>query len=199
MSIPISDSYVALESYRAKAAEEKIAVWNYKGLEMIASPQIHECVSGLVDQLLPKGSSVLDLGTGSGAMCLRLQDMGFSPTGSDLVSENFRLHGKTGFIIANIIEPLPPEMLQRFDCIVATELIEHLENPRHFIRQCHRALKPGGVLILTTPNIGSPISIAQYIRTGEFRWFTEVNYHREGAHHANPNKHAEAGLSRGRI
>jgi SAM-dependent methyltransferase len=180
MSTTKSESFVAVDSYRAKATEAEVAAWNYKGLEMIASPQIHECVSGLVDQLLPKGASVLDLGAGSGAMCLRLQDMGFQPTGCDIVAENFRLHGKTNFLLANINEPLPLEMLESFDCVVGTELIEHLENPRHLIRQCQKVLKPGGILILTTPNIGSALSIAQYIRTGEFRWFTPVNYQREG-------------------
>jgi 2-polyprenyl-3-methyl-5-hydroxy-6-metoxy-1,4-benzoquinol methylase len=179
-SVIESDSYVAVESYRARADETHEAAWNYKGLEMIASPQIHEFASGLIDKLMPKGASVLDLGSGSGAMCLRLQDMGFRPVGCDLVSENFRLHGKVDFLIANINEPLPPELQERFDCIVATELIEHLENPRHFIRQCQKALKPGGLLIVTTPNIGNAISIAQYIRTGEFRWFAQANYHKEG-------------------
>ena len=36
--------------------------------------------------------------------------------------------------------------------IVAGELIEHLKNPVFFLKECHRVLKPGGRLILTTPN-----------------------------------------------
>ncbi len=39
-----------------------------------------------------------------------------------------------------------------FDCITAGELIEHLENPEKFIKECKRILKQGGVLIITTPN-----------------------------------------------
>ena len=39
-----------------------------------------------------------------------------------------------------------------FDVIVAAELIEHLDNPGGFIRNMRRHLKPGGLLILTTPN-----------------------------------------------
>jgi 2-polyprenyl-3-methyl-5-hydroxy-6-metoxy-1,4-benzoquinol methylase len=38
------------------------------------------------------------------------------------------------------------------DTIIAGELIEHLENPLGFLNECHRILKPGGVLIITTPN-----------------------------------------------
>ncbi len=38
------------------------------------------------------------------------------------------------------------------DVIVAGEIIEHLQEPFFFLKECHRALKTGGILILTTPN-----------------------------------------------
>jgi SAM-dependent methyltransferase len=40
---------------------------------------------------------------------------------------------------------------EKFDSIVAGELIEHLSNPGLFLDQAHRHLNPGGRLILTTP------------------------------------------------
>ena len=36
------------------------------------------------------------------------------------------------------------------DIILAGNLVEHLENPFHFYRECFRTLKPGGELIVTT-------------------------------------------------
>ncbi len=39
-----------------------------------------------------------------------------------------------------------------FDTIVVGELIEHLQNPGECLEGCRRALKPGGRIILTTPN-----------------------------------------------
>jgi 2-polyprenyl-3-methyl-5-hydroxy-6-metoxy-1,4-benzoquinol methylase len=41
---------------------------------------------------------------------------------------------------------------RKFDCIVAGEIIEHLENPGLFLRNMHRHLADDGVLVLSTPN-----------------------------------------------
>lgn len=43
----------------------------------------------------------------------------------------------------------------QFDCVVAGELIEHLSNPGLFLSSVSSCLRPGGRLILTTPNIAS--------------------------------------------
>ncbi|MBW8708301.1 MAG: methyltransferase domain-containing protein [Alphaproteobacteria bacterium] len=111
---------------------------------------------------------------------MRLQDIGMEPTGCDLVGENFRLHSKVPFSIVNLNEPLPAELHQKFDCVVALEIIEHLENPRHMLRQCFKALRPGGLLVLSTPNIEQPISLAQFVRSGQFRWFMPAHYKNDG-------------------
>ncbi len=39
------------------------------------------------------------------------------------------------------------------DVVAAFEVIEHLYAPRDFIHNCHRVLKPGGMLVLTCPNV----------------------------------------------
>jgi SAM-dependent methyltransferase len=174
-----AESFVAIESYKRAATVEN-AVWNYKGLAIHAIPQIHEYAGALVQKTLPKGAHILDLASGSGAMCLRLQDLGMVPTGCDLVAENFRLHSKVPFSTINLNELLPEKLHQKFDCVVALEIIEHLENPRHLLRQCFKALRPGGLLILSTPNIEQPISLAQFVRTGEFRWFMPSHYKNDG-------------------
>ncbi len=47
---------------------------------------------------------------------------------------------------------------EAFDCIVAGELIEHLEKPELFVQEAKRVLKEGGTLIITTPNKNSLIN-----------------------------------------
>ncbi len=39
-----------------------------------------------------------------------------------------------------------------FDTVAASNLIEHLENPTEFMRQCNKVLKKGGLLIISTDN-----------------------------------------------
>lgn len=39
-----------------------------------------------------------------------------------------------------------------FDCVVAVEVLEHVERDREFVAEVYRVLKPGGVFIMTTPN-----------------------------------------------
>jgi SAM-dependent methyltransferase len=39
-----------------------------------------------------------------------------------------------------------------FDCVVAVEVLEHVEADFAFVQQVYRVLKPGGVFLLTTPN-----------------------------------------------
>jgi len=48
----------------------------------------------------------------------------------------------------------------RFDTIIASELIEHLSNPGLFLDSCKKHLKPGGVLLITTPNCFNLYNIA---------------------------------------
>jgi SAM-dependent methyltransferase len=42
-----------------------------------------------------------------------------------------------------------------FSCIQALSVLEHLLNPCRFLKACHRVLRPGGRLVLLTPNIST--------------------------------------------
>lgn len=42
--------------------------------------------------------------------------------------------------------------LDRFDCVVLSEVIEHVNNPAEFLEACLKTLKPGGSLFVTTFN-----------------------------------------------
>lgn len=57
-----------------------------------------------------------------------------------------------------------------FDAIVAGEVIEHLPNPGLFLAGCGRALVPGGVVVLTTPN---PSALRYWKKAFDGEWTSE--------------------------
>jgi SAM-dependent methyltransferase len=43
-----------------------------------------------------------------------------------------------------------PQEAEDYDCVLSTQVLEHVEDPDAYLRECHRVLRPGGRLILTT-------------------------------------------------
>lgn len=56
-----------------------------------------------------------------------------------------------------------PADLQGQDLVIAYSVLEHLLRPCRFLAECHRALRPGGRLILLTPNISTYFTIWQLL------------------------------------
>lgn len=127
-----------------------------------ASRNTHPEAFALLRSVCPKGA-VLDIPCGSGAFTHRLLAAGYEVAAADIMAhpavpaENLRL--------ANMNEPLPFSDAS-FDAIVSIEGIEHIQRPFDFIRECRRVLKPGGWLVITTPNISSLRSRWRYFLTG---------------------------------
>ena len=65
---------------------------------------------------------------------------------------------------------------QAIDFGFALEVVEHLENPRHFMREFKRILRPGGFGFLTTPNNHSWASKATFLLKGQHRRFQDASY-----------------------
>lgn len=169
---------IIVDQYRS-AAHLEVSGYAYQGLRIHALAGLHELVAEQATRHFAPGGQVLDLAAGSGAMCARLRDLGFVPTAVDYVAENFRLPD-VPLVIADLNTELPAELSGRFQGVVAAEIIEHLENPRHFLRLCRDALQPGGKLILSTPNLQSPSSQVMFLRSGVFAWFRDEDYRVQG-------------------
>jgi SAM-dependent methyltransferase len=174
-----------LDKYKG-ASQRRFAGEEYKGLAIHARPGLHEHVALLIRRHVRASCNVTELAAGSGAMCLRLTEMGYRVTAVDAVEENFVLRDSVPFRQLDLNGDFASE-LPVADAVVAVEIIEHLENPRHFLRQVHQLLAPGGRALITTPNILNPVSRAIYLREGRYQWFMEQHYASEG--HITPVPH----------
>jgi cyclopropane fatty-acyl-phospholipid synthase-like methyltransferase len=179
-SVPNHEEVIRIDTYIAATDDPIEDNDHYKGLRIHSVKGLHEFVAGKILETFPPGSTVLDLGSGTGAMSLRLSDIGFRVTAADIVPENFKLHGKIPFRNVNLNDTFSHSFDSRFKGIVAIEIIEHLENPRRFLRECYKLLSPGGVFVMSTPNIDNPISKASFVRDGTFQWYLDFDYEHQG-------------------
>lgn len=166
--------------YESTARIEGGGTNSYKGLRIHALPGLHDFIGGQASHHLRPGSKTLDVAAGSGAMSLRLSDLGFEVEATDYVREGFKLHGSIPFSQTDLNLDFSQDFTRRFESIVASEIIEHLENPRHFARQLFSLLEPGGRVVLTTPNIDSMPSKVLFLSSGTFLWFEEQQYRSDG-------------------
>jgi len=121
---------------------------------------------------LVSGFEVLDAGCGEGYGSAMLADAGGTVVGVDLepdVVEHATVrYPRVRFQTADLLAlPFPDES---FDAVVSLQVIEHLQRAREFVSECARVLRPGGLLVLSTPNriTFSPEGIRNPFHTVEF-------------------------------
>ena len=103
------------------------------------------------------GDSVLDLGCGAGEFSAELLGAGAAPIAVDVAGEALRRarEGVPGLDarLWRSGEPLPVEDAGA-DAVWAGEVIEHVADVAPWLSEARRVLRPGGTLLLTTPDHG---------------------------------------------
>lgn len=115
-------------------------------------------------RLLPPatpGARLLDVGVFPGHLAALARARGYAVCGisNEEMTEGFRRRAAAaGIPLAQVdieVEPFPHPDLT-FDAVLCCEIIEHLyRNPFAVLGEIFRVLKPGGALVLTTPNIAA--------------------------------------------
>jgi len=94
----------------------------------------------------------VDIGAGSGAFCLALQDTGkfHEVIASEIADEGIEACKNKGLVtFKGTVADMPAEYAY---LITMNDLIEHLFDPSSFLSDCHRVLQSGGYLSIATPN-----------------------------------------------
>ena len=134
------------------------------------APGLHEF---LLQRIFPRyicaAARALDLGAGSGALALRLRDAGWDVLAADVNAVEYKAclpFLKLDFNRQDFASELGPGTFRLVTCV---EVIEHVENPIGFLRNVKRLLSPGGVAVLTTPNVDSIPARIKFLLRGTIR------------------------------
>ena len=99
---------------------------------------------------------LLDLGCKDGYILDKAKHLGYQVYGSDISCNAVQILSKQGFSMKKLDlnnHLSYPDNL--FNIVTCLQVIEHLTNPEVLLTEIYRILKPGGILILSTPNLAS--------------------------------------------
>jgi len=109
----------------------------------------------LLTEVLTPGARILDVAAAQGNFSIALAEMGYKVTWNDLreaLADYVRLkhdRGEIHFAPGNAFELNFPSP---FDAVLITEIIEHVAHPDDFLLKTAQLVKPGGYVVMTTPN-----------------------------------------------
>jgi ubiquinone/menaquinone biosynthesis C-methylase UbiE len=142
-------------------------------IKAISHRSTNDKVMGLVAPLLRAGVRVADIGAGEGFFSQLLGEeiqtrLGLPPaeivTACDIFPEYFRYSAvRCEKIAADGRLPYDDESI---DVACSLEVVEHVEDQFAFARELYRVLKPGGVAIVSTPNILNANSRWRFLHSG---------------------------------
>lgn len=133
---------------------------------------IHEVVQALVAGLGPaNGKTALDAPLGLGAMACHLHQAGYVVSGADIdLEQSAGLPAAITRVQCNLAVQLPfPDA--SFGLVTCLEGIEHVENHFQMLRELARVTRPGGHLIISTPNICNLEERLNFLVQGTFYRF----------------------------
>jgi len=108
---------------------------------------------------------ILDVGAGQGFMARKLVDAGYEHVQAcDFSAEGFKVDA-VPFSECDLNVGLPHED-EAFDCVVSLEVAEHIEQHDNYFRELLRVVRPGGLVLLSTPNIQSLSSRLHFLLFG---------------------------------
>ncbi|KGJ16636.1 bifunctional 2-polyprenyl-6-hydroxyphenol methylase/3-demethylubiquinol 3-O-methyltransferase UbiG [Paracoccus sanguinis] len=124
-----------------------------------------------------EGLRLLDIGCGGGLVSEPMARLGADVTGADAAEGNIRiarLHAEQSGLGIDYRATTAEALLdagERFDVVLALEIVEHVADPQAFVTTCARLLRPGGLLVASTLN-RTPQSFAAAIVGAEWvmRW-----------------------------
>lgn len=140
----------------------------------VSADVIYETVASALRERRVRGD-VADIGAGEGRFRAAATDLCMSYVAVDVLRHP-GLPSDVAFVAADFDREPIPLADSSVDAAVAIETIEHLENPRAFVRELVRIVRPDGWVAVSTPNQLSLLSLASLIVKGQFGAFQDASY-----------------------
>jgi len=99
------------------------------------------------------GGILLDIGCSSGQVMYWARKRGLKSSGIEINKRTADMAAQNGFEVYNGFLEDAPFQKGSFDLIFMGDIIEHVNNPREFVRDARSFLKPDGLIIISTPNV----------------------------------------------
>jgi len=138
----------------------------YNGVMEMAAYGLHSDVFKMLTPFLEKGMQILDFGCGQGAFSQRLVDAGMNVDACDIDTDQIKANVRRKITLDLNKKDLKNSIPDKYDLVIAMEIIEHVENPWKYLADCMELLKDGGLIVLSTPNIASFPSRLRFFMRG---------------------------------
>jgi SAM-dependent methyltransferase len=98
---------------------------------------------------------LIEIGCGDGEFLARARSLGWQVEGIDFDARSVEMAKRKGIPVTCGTPGEQNLRANSYDAIVLCHLIEHVHDPRTLLRDCYRILRPGGQLVVLTPNAQS--------------------------------------------
>jgi 2-polyprenyl-3-methyl-5-hydroxy-6-metoxy-1,4-benzoquinol methylase len=126
------------------------------------APSFHRRLRWIEEHRSP--GRLLDVGCGPGTFMSVAREHGWKVRGVDINAASIARCIEIGLDAVNGPFPHPALIDERFDAVVLNDVIEHLPEPKPALSHVRSMLAPGGILFLSTPDIGAAVARLSGVR-----------------------------------
>jgi 2-polyprenyl-3-methyl-5-hydroxy-6-metoxy-1,4-benzoquinol methylase len=121
----------------------------------------------------PEGRTLFEVGAGNGAFLQSMQRLGWRVAGCELSHSGVEAARTLGLAVDQGTLESGHYQAELFDVLRLDQVFEHLHDPRGFLREAYRVIKPGGFMIIGVPNADA----ASYALFGPYWGLLGVPFH----------------------